>query len=249
MARETKKIIVDIEALFDMRLGVLITLLGAEAAFEATKDASYYTRTYQDITTPAGPLTKEIYRKVLNKDPAAIWQVSMRTKIYEFIVSRCAKVREGSFRSPIHADPEICINIHGYSLTEKEESSLIAGMRDLTGALYDVSTLDMGDSELSPAWLKAHARALIMYDPVNWVNTNSSALIKSAPNIDFTVFAPRLLENNDHLEEVKKAKATYSGDVFNLFELTCSQCFQLSLLPVSAFCADTPANTDSFLEA
>lgn len=250
----SKKIVVDIDALLDMRLGVINSVLGYEEGFKITSSPEYYRRKTFDINTLSGDIDFKTYCEILKKKPKQIITNSLRTRMLEYVIEFAVQVVNKNIEIGKAIWVEICINLKHFKLSQEEEDQLILVIKKLTKANFDISINNYSDEALSPIWLKANASAIIKYDYVSWMNMHHQQFINNAPNSEFYVFVPRLLHTDvtdakDKLENYDEYRKTVTTDLFETSRQMLSPALQIAYLPPALYSADTPANKNEYMSA
>lgn len=250
---DRRKIIIDIDALMDTRLGAVNLLYGPDKGFELTSSTEYYSRTLYDIDLGTQLLPHSVYLNLMKSASIDVFQSSIRTRMLEFVIEIGAEIFNKNIDIGKSTIVEICINIKNYKFTEEEITTLIYIIRNLTKQNFDITIESYTDTQLSPQWLKLNAAAVIKYDYVDWINKHHQHFISCAPNSEFTVFVPRLMletieKAKDKLEDYSDYHSAIKVDIFEASRQVLSQAMQICYLPNALYCADVPTNKNQYME-
>jgi len=186
--KEVKNIYVDLDSLFDTRLGMLYML-------DSTLANEIYNTTYDErFTNEFGYLpinVFETYYRLRNKN---ILLVSPPTKVLKLIT----EIRHKIDTDPKYTDKNITlyVNSYPYNLTKEEEDN-IAKMILYYLKYTNVEIINKSPLDLNPSIIVSSVETLIMYNGLEWLNihTANGELVDN-PLMDKLMYIPALLTNN-----------------------------------------------------
>ena len=249
-----KKLYVDLDAVVDLRLGVL-NLVSPPFAFDQTTHPEYFqreedafssTRINPATNEPFGGLPRPLFKSVLVQCRDKVLTASLRTKINKFVRQLCAAHLANVIRSGQEIRIIIEVNIHPFVMTPEAQIELTQTLQtDFFGLHFQVALIDISPQDLNLDVVRDNFFGLVRYEFFDWLNLHDTALRKK-PIRDTCLYVPRLYaggkptdaESLSLLAEFKKRKM----DPMEKISQALANFVPIQFLPIAFFCADVPAN-------
>lgn len=243
-----KKVYVSLDSLLDVRLGTLV-MLDPEFAFDISLQPQYYLRE-EDLfeTVDQGALSKENYKAVLEKFPEEIIGHSIVTKVPEFVKQLCCALTEKAVNNPHVGEIEVEINLHPYVLSEEEITALIQACVFHFSEYFSIQVISKPVAEMDMAYVAENYYAMVMYDPMPWINAHQRQLQKGKFK-DLAIYCPRINHVRSFSDEERSELIEKGTDIYRFLQSLMAPVLRLEYLPVAIFSADTALNNPKSLQA
>lgn len=254
MKKTNNNIYVDLDSLFDLRLG-LLNLINVDFAVSVTKSATYFNRLndsfYSNETVDKdrtfGRLDQNLFKQLYSSfDKKKLVENSFYTKIPIFVMDLAKSHLANLVKQGIDSSIEIHYNI--YPLVIKEENRLVIeeSLYKLTESKFKIKVISLDFNNTSVADIIKEYFAIIKYDYVDWFNSKEKE-IKQTAIVDSCLYVPRLFMGDIESEQTKQAFEEYTRlggreDSFSLMSKAMSAFFPIQFVPVSAFSIGLPTN-------
>lgn len=222
---------VDLDCLLDLRLGVLASF-GLDAVEKAFA-ADYANRLYDEFPGVDTAAFKARYAQCEKAHLAD----AMVTPILRLVSTFANETLKAILTTPIHQQPKLLLNIYPYSFSEAEIATLISVIRARTQARIDIEVVNMSRDAVTPRWVKAHVKGMVVYDYWNWLDIhckNGEFKLCPCPSVD--LIAPMLYKDKEAAKANSEIAKAFTG-----IEVLASPLIGLSLYPISYFSADLAA--------
>ena len=235
------KVYLSADALFDLRLGTLITI-SPDYAYEISKDEKYFKRTSDIFSTEEhGALDREIYDKVFEAYKPTIIKNSICTRIIPFVASLLVDILKQSNKISLKGPLELDINLYPFVFTDEEANELLTLVIYKLGKIASVNLIYKPLEELTVAYVKENYLAVIMYRYYNWFNLHTEELKNtSLKSVGF--YLPRINFLSEFNAEQRALLKKHGTDIFDLLAKSLAIFATVQYLPIAFFSADLPHN-------
>ena len=191
----TRKIMVELDALFDTRLGTL-DRINSEAASRAATSYAYWTLDHEDWEALTGGLvTNEQFKEAYAKRDDQTLAASMASSIHLVLIKILNDYQANIVDGMVDDDIQLVINQYPYKLELDEIEELTAIMRMYLGTDLTVTFCDISLADLTPKALTDRFACAFMYNFFDWIKIHSVELVKQNTP-DFNLISPKLFETN-----------------------------------------------------
>lgn len=213
-----RTLLLDIDALFDTRLGT-VAVHRPEAASALATNPAYFEREYTDWA--------DLTQGVVDNDTFNAWYASrdetvLRRSMVSGIITFLARLFAEHHRNIIdglHQDTlDIVINTYPYRVSDNEKTELIAILQDrIFFPDLGVDFCHLSLDELTPDHLDSHYSSAILYDFPTWMKKQCWALAKH-PCYGLDMVVPKLFERDPRDLSVEERKKDILGCRISLVE-------------------------------
>lgn len=184
-----QRILVDLDALQDTRLGTLARI--DPQAIRAMGD-DYWTRdsdNFEKLT--GGKITNAQFQTLYKARDVETLKHSIATGTVHYL-GLCTRTLQSMSTGPEQIEEiTVTVNLHPYALTEGEQQSLLEGLQTFLALSTKVEAIFKATPDLSPEYLDQYYDAYILYDFNEWDSYHRTSLIRH-PIREFTLMAPAL---------------------------------------------------------
>jgi len=243
---DAMRVLVNLDALMDLRLAAIM-LLHPDIAFLAATDNAYYSRKVDEWQSKdLGKVTKSMVDSICEKFKYEITQACEPTRLLEVLQDFCIAYFKKSITGPAPNKIEITVNLEGYPFTDEQVKSIGDSIyARIKGLNVEVSFMSLELKDLKLAQLETQYDAFYIYNWHVFHNANVDEL-KSRKYRQTAVYTPKLLfgrlPTKDEYEHFIKMRV----DIFKAATLEIAPYLRLEFLPVEYYCALTPYNNMSF---
>ena len=245
---QRNKLYVSIDALLDLRLGVMNAISPRFAAMVTTQAAYFQREEDRFSTLEHGELPPETLTQVLKSQGKKILPAALRTKIGKFLKQLCAVHFHQMIKEGWEMSVEIDINLYPYVFTEDEVVALHEVLTLYLGRTFKFNLLNVPPKNMVLDQVRDAYFGMVMYDYAEWVNCHNTELQKK-PLRDTCLYLPRLFFGNlDEARNKITARAEIADmrknkqDPFEMFRQALGPFLSVQYLPVAFFSADIPEN-------
>lgn len=222
-------IYVDIESLFDLRQGVLGTLVpNKESVMEYLLSEEYNFRESDDLKL----ILPTAYSEALKEPSKDILEASCITRIFLCIKQKIESMEHRNKYYNESKEPQVLLNLYPFNFTEEEADHIrnLLFVKLQSDCIINITNLPM--KSLSPYYCKSTGIvAAFIYRFKDWITEHSEA-IKSTPNHDTLLYFPALYETPPTEDELKKIQKLGFKDPLSYTEYLFSSVASLNFLPV-----------------
>ena len=235
------KVYLSADALFDLRLGTLLTI-SQEFALEVTTNPKYYVRTSDVFSTEKfGELDRSIYESVFSTYKEEVLKNSVVTKILSFVMGLILELVKQKDRLGIKNGIDLEVNTYPFVFTDQEAADLIRLIISRIGKVVSISIIYKEPEELTTEYVASNYLAVIMYKYHDWFNLHNDSVKKRAlQNVAF--YLPRVNFLSEFTKEDKEKLAKHKTDPFELFSKAMKYFAPIQFAPIGLFSADLPGN-------
>lgn len=244
LKNQIKRIYVDIDCLLDTRLGTLIKI-DPRFAYNVSDNKNYYLRQEDIFKDKDQTLDREIYKKVFCKYKEEIIRSSLKTKMFAFLYELCKVFLNQATSTPYLSSIEIELNLYPYDFTQEEGTTILNLVSSILKDSIDISYINKSPKELTVDYIYESHCAMIMYDCSNWLNENNKGL-QSRKLKEIALYIPKLNFVRQLTQEESKPFNERGVNPFELLKILMCEFITMQFLPVSLYCADTPANLKEY---
>lgn len=234
-----KFILVNLDCLLDTRQGTLLTI-NPDVAFEITSKEDYHARESDEFTSEQyGALSTELFEQVKEKYKHEIIFKSLKTKMYLFLQELIEGYVKMSLSTPHVSTVTLEVNLFPYKFTETQVEYL---MKALIAHLGNAAAISIVNFDINQIPLKSIAEkyaALIMYNPVNWLNNRHNEL-KVGTLKELTLYLPKMNSVRALTDKERKSISKNVSDIYKFTEMVFSGFVRIQYVPVEYYCADVP---------
>lgn len=218
--------IIELDALLDTRMGTLLRL--DKTCVDRVIKSGYLIRDRDQFLGIDPDSFKELY----NKRDKQTLSLSMMTPMMNIISEFCKSTISMNNSTPFIQEPKVVINIHPYSLTDKEAMLIKKAVEAKLGKLIEVDISNMKYEQITPSYLNKDISVLCLYDSYKWLDIQAeigSFRKEICPLV--TLYGPLLVKNLE-LKEVDLSEFNKS------MELLTKPFIDFKLVPVSFYSFD-----------
>lgn len=228
MEKETVKVYVDVDSLFDLRQGVLSQLMDFDSLLEYLKSDEY---NFRDIDR--FPVDMNEYTKILNEGRLTTIQNSVITYIADILTTKLFRLEKRNSFMGVSKAPEILLNMYPFNLTEEQEEVFRSALFKKLGIECYITIIYMDLKDLTPVFIKnTEIIGCFIYNITRWLDLHLEALNKqSMPEL--MIYGPALYKNKDEekMKEIEKIKKLGFKDLFEYMEFLVMTLVSVNFLP------------------
>lgn len=242
----SKSIYVDLDCLLDTRLGTLITI-DKSIAFDISKTKDYYLRQTDTFThKEKGTLDKTLFKKIQDTFTSTVYKNSTATRLDVFIADFIKSILDHQIEEQV-SDVKLVINCNYSGLSNEEASRIAIAVQKRLADFAECKSVFISYDLMSPKFMKDNFVAAIIYNPHDWLSSQSENLKKDKLS-EFSLYTPRLYHLREMTAEEKRNAEQQKVDVFASLRTVLAPYIKLEFLSIALFCADTPANLPSYYQ-
>lgn len=226
---DTVKIYVDIESLFDIRQGILYSLVeNKEKLAEFISSEEYNFRDIDNFSI----VNNSEYQKAYNKKDLSVLPNSTISYILTCIKSKLDNLEKRNTFYNEKKIPEVVVNTYPFVFNEKQKEQFqnLLFVKLETNTMVNV--IYIPTKELTPMFFSNNNFIVaFIYDFTEWMNTNSKTL-EAVKKQDLMLYFPSLSKELISAEELKKITSLGFKDIFSYTEFLLSSVISINFLPV-----------------
>lgn len=190
-----RKILIDLDTLFDTRLA-LVAKLDPLAATYIAQHTAYWDRDHTDwAQLTDGRLTNAMFEEAWATRDKQVLKQSIITGILVVLLRLIAEDQQGSSDGEPREALALEINVHPYGLDVEEMEELTALIHETIDDELPITFCSRPIEELTPQVLDANYALVILYEFHRWIKQHCFALSKHRCP-DLHMLAPKLFEKN-----------------------------------------------------
>ena len=235
---ETKSTLyIDLDSLYDTRLAILEAVDPAYASYMMTH--GYFNRVVDKFEF----IDDATYSLIWRTRSMNILKNAITTPMVKFIGRFLLDSIERRESSPFDADIKIYLNIWPYKMTKQQAEQLAQPVLNIIkDQEVELNIINMKPSDITVKWCREHLAVMVMYDWGIWIdanfeNGNKGFLENTIP--DICVIVPELYNYRWTQKQEDTYKRKY-GNLFRVAEEAARFMMDLTMFPISDFCADIP---------
>jgi len=228
-------LLLDMDALFDTRMGTLIDINP-----EVSKHLDlmvYRNRQLDDFEKLTnGAITNEVFKERYSRRDQTILQNSMTTGIVPILMNYIDSLKERFFRGVDVSEIRVDINMHPYFLPGPTTEMIKGCLESLLPPYANVGVVSLSPSEMSPGQMEYLYNGWITYDFHTWLEAHHEQLLVTPLN-GLTVILPRIFVEDPGERVVKEEEGDFKPeDRHGHFEMIMEEYVHLEHIPVSDYC-------------
>ena len=237
--KDTTKIYVDIESLFDLRQAALFDLYESKEKLGDYLNSESYN--FRDCDVFEG-VDMDKYKEVYGAKAVGMIPRSVVTYILMTLRSKLANIEK---RNTFHNEskvPEILLNVYPFELSESHKEQMQNMLFVKLESETIISVVSMSPKELSPYFMKTSGlTACFIYDFAGWMNAHSGSL-EGCKIPEVLLYFPSLYVVKPSEAEVSQITKLGFKDVFSYTEYLMSSVANFNFLPVVFYTNIVTAN-------
>jgi hypothetical protein len=234
-----KFILITLDSILDTRQGTLLKI-SPEVAYEITSKEDYHARQSDTfVSEKYGELSPELFQQVKEKFKHEIIFNSLKTKMYLFLQELIEGYVKLSLSTPHASIITLEVNIHPYKFTETQAEYLLKALIAHLGNSAAISIVDFDIKELSLKTIADKYDSVIMYNPVDWLNSRHNEL-KMGVLKELTLYIPKINTVRDLTDKERKNLNKNISDVYKFTQMVFAGFIKINYVPVECYCADVP---------
>jgi hypothetical protein len=215
-------LMIDLDSLFDTRLGTLI-LNYDDVAEKIFLEDKYHNRLDDSFN---GSIDRPQFTEFYDKRDATTIANSTLTIINDVIYDFIRRTHAADPSSPYVFFPVIYLNVYPYKLTDAEKEIIKAGVVAYFNNQAPVEVVDMDYKQLTVGFVKEYLTVLILYEYNKWLDEQTLlGNFNKGGCPGTTLFAPRIF-----FKEIPKTEAEVDK-IFLMLENISKPFINLELLP------------------
>lgn len=239
MKPSEKIILVMLDCLLDTRQGTLLKI-SPEAAFDITSKEQYHARQSDEfVSEKYGKLSTELFKKVGEYYKQEIIFSSLKTKMYYFLQELIQKYAAMSASTPHVSTITIEVNLYPYNFNETQTEYLMKALIAHLGNTAAISIVNFDINSISLKDIAAKYDSVVMYNPVEWLNTHHNELKKGTLK-ELTLYLPRMNMVRELTDKERRDFSKNVSDIYKFTEMLFVGFIRLVYIPVESYCADVP---------
>lgn len=188
--KDSYKILVELDALLDTRLGTLASI-DIDIANEIGQSEKYYNR-YSDVMSQIDSrIDDKVFRDRYLKRNVSVLQNSLMTDVIHLVCIGLESMMDNVHRGILPKDVRVHINTYPYKIERNLKDLLEAAVLNHIPYEVAVSTVSIDYYNLTPGNLKANYRELYIYDIEPWIEIHKNTILDS-PMTDIQIVLPKL---------------------------------------------------------
>ena len=246
----TKKIIyLDINALYDLRLGTL-AFISPEFASEMMQTPDYYKRAKDKFSSKLlGSLDEKLFYDVYDKYKNEILRNSLMTKIMNHVIVDVLSKKKLIGTIPVIKELTLEINIYPFNLTIEEQNAIVERIGFILGDInVPIIISNNPPSFYTLDLINERYLSIITYDAgfmehLNYEFSNDKRMDECV------VYLPmRIMPYKEIPDNIIKDFSSHNENFFTVQQNFATHFyFRLSYMPIAHFCANVEENKSSYI--
>lgn len=201
-----KRLYIDLDTLFDTRLGVLAHL-DEKAAERLVEQDAYWDREHTDwwrLTDEA--ITNEQFEEAWVSRGKPQLQASYVSAIIPVLVQMLVDYQKAQEEGVVSEEMGLEINVHPYDFTAEEMDELTAILRTyITHAEQTITFIDVSLEEMTPEFIKQRYSGMVFFEFHRWIKLHAERIVHTKAR-DLPIVVPKLFEVDPRELPVEKKK-------------------------------------------
>jgi hypothetical protein len=221
---EKKGVFVDIDALFDTRLSLLLSI-SKKLTLKIIENGSYITRKKDNFDN----LSYDIFNSLYRNRRKTVLSDAIPTPVFKLLREHYGDLVT-DIKNTKMLNPYIYLNIYPYKLNLDEQDLLAYGLAQVIPNC-NIKMVSMDYDDFSPDWIHDHVDTVFKYDTLSWVEYNmSNTKLVNNPITDIIFIAPAIVPGNT-------PEGKIDSELFKIFTYTANLVINLNLIDASNFSA------------
>lgn len=237
-SNQVARILVDLDALLDTRLGTM-HLIDPDKAKALVVDDRYYLRLKDDFSDIVGVDAATFAEHYAKRDVSTL-QHSVVTNIAFVLAELVHKLEVRRSEIPNAPKPMVQLNIWPYQLNDHEREMMTNAVLCFSGIETRVDVVTIPPERLTMTMLRKSYAMVIMYDYVTWTRLHMTEMQSvQAPTV--TLFVPALAAGDiPTSEQLEDMGINGRVDPFRLMEIAFAETIGLDAMPAYQFSIHRP---------
>lgn len=234
MGMETQqRLLVDLDALVDTRMGCFIQHCGAEAA--KIDMAAWRTRSSDNMDGVLPGVSHEDWARWYKRRDVTTLSHSFATAFMYKLKGMAAEAVKLKKAQPFLESCTLTINAHPYQLSDPIKHAFTEAISEVVDGVFTVHFVSLPPDILTPRTLTASWEYYCLYDLDAWMKAQHKNLEKDAiPK--FAMNAPAIFRGSVPTEaDIKELELSNERELFAQFEFAMSATIMLGYMPVDLF--------------
>lgn len=229
------RILVDIDALFDTRMGTLITM--SDRIADHLPIDVYRNRELDDFEKLTGGFIKNAdYIERYSKRDYDVISNSRTTGIIPIICNYLDSLKERFFRGVDVSSINVDVNVYPYSIPGPILGTIKSCLEALLPPYVVIGLVNHRPDEMAPEWFKYRYNGWITYSFHPWLETHHESLLVNKLN-SLAVILPRLFVEEPGERVVNEEDGNFKPEArHGQFEMVMEEFIHLEHIPVADFC-------------
>lgn len=194
-----KKIYIDLDSLFDTRLGCLGEV--DPKLVQIALEQGFLTRSSDTFSFIKTETFNELY-KLRNNETL---KLSPLTNCHKLVCETVVRLLQGSIDSPEITSIGLVINTYPYVLTDQEAGDLLDLMVNKTAKLINIELKYLDDKQMNFKHCEENYDVLFIYDYLNFIERNVAANNHKKNSLyDRILFAPEIFLRDVSVKDLEK---------------------------------------------
>ena len=159
--------------------------------------------------------------------------------MYLFLQELIGKFVNMSASTPHVSTITLEINLYPYVFTETQVEYIMKAMIAHLGNAASISIVNFDINKLPLKDVAAKYDSIIMYNPVEWLNTHHNELKKGVLK-DLTLYLPKINMVRELTDKERKDFSKNVSDIYKFTEMMFVGFIRIVYIPVESYCADVP---------
>lgn len=225
-----QRILVDMDALLDTRLGVLMQMDHGETALTL----GYRTRTSDRWAEMGLTVDQADYDRRYQARDVMTLAASRPTNVAYLLNQITEYLSQLRLNAPMYETCEVIINTYPYHLDDETQKAICLSVGSWISMESSVSCIRRSAREVSPSWLLENAEGYVVYDFNHWLTQNEKALGSTRLPRNL-ILAPSLYWNETPESDQVEVDELGKVNPFAALELALVEYLGLHFQPVAYF--------------
>ena len=240
-----RKILVDVSAIMDLRLGCL-NLISTDFAKEMMAGDWYFTRNVDAFKSPTmGVLSSDNYKAVMSKHGDSVLYTSVPTKIHILLKLLAQFYLRRASTTPWLDSLEFDLNVYPFKPTEQQLALYRHWFKKMVSPVVNMNVVSLSPTAVNCDKVTSEYLNLVFYNPTEWFDANLDG-IKRHVLSNVGLFMPELQFGGEIPEAEMKTLLARGMRPADVVTQILSQTIKMRYLPVAFFCADIPSNKNEY---
>lgn len=217
---------IDLDSLFDTRLGTLVTYMYDDLVNVFSRDL--YRNRLDDSFNKQ--IDKDLFYSYYDKRDKRVLANSTLSLFPDLIQDFIVNIHVHENSSPYNYEPHLVVNCYPYVLTDEELTNISEGIDLYFKGNISVELVNMNLESITTKFIKDNVTVLVMYEYHKWLDIQTKLEgFKSTSCAETTLLAPRMFFN-----KIPDTQAQ-SDEIFKSLESISKPFINLELLPSMFF--------------
>jgi hypothetical protein len=227
------RILVELDALLDTRLGTLLKM-GPYSIAELI-DKGYRARKSDRLSKINAVIDDDTFKRMYAERDVDTLKLSKCTNYVVILKELLEVIERKAIYTPEFDSVEVALNIWPYKLSVAEQEAMMYSVRYMIAHNAEVKIVNYSPADLTPELIDGNFEGMVIYNYNDWHVAQAENLMKmKIPTV--TIFCPAILYNKDPLpEELKVEGGNQTVDPFAELEYIMAAYINLIITDVKYF--------------